>query len=66
METAREAWLSLDSPDGHVRQRVLVLGETPTQFHIQVFMTTQIPGGTAWLAPGDTAFVAHHCIMFDG
>jgi hypothetical protein len=65
METAREAWLSLDGPDGHIRQRVWVLGETPTQFHIRVLRTTQIPGGTTWFAPGDTAFVAQHCILFD-
>jgi hypothetical protein len=65
METAREAWLELASADERVRQRVVVLGETPTQFHIQALTATQIPGATHWLAPGETALVAHHSITFD-
>jgi hypothetical protein len=65
MESTREAWLHLDSTDVSVRRRVLVRGETPTQFHIQALTATQIPGATNWLAPGETAFVAHHTITFD-
>lgn len=50
-------WLHLDGWSGHIKQPVIVVGETPKRFRIEAVGQTRLAGRGKWMAKGERALV---------
>lgn len=65
MTAPRFAWIHLDGWSGRSRQRVEVVGETPTRVRIRAIERTRLAGPARYLEPGALALVPRRAVEFD-